>query len=50
VYSKNVLEAQDARIAQKRFLNQAARRQLAVITAWYQLLQSQAVNVRHLIQ
>ena len=29
VYSKNVLEAQDARIAQKRFLNQAARRQLA---------------------
>jgi hypothetical protein len=29
VHSKNVLEAQDARIAQKRFLNQAARRQLA---------------------
>ncbi len=29
VYSKNVLEAQDARIAQKRLLNQAARRQLA---------------------
>jgi len=29
VYSKNILEAQDARIAQKRFLNQAARRQLA---------------------
>jgi hypothetical protein len=29
VHFKNVLEAQDARIAQKRFLNQAARRQLA---------------------
>lgn len=29
LYFKNVLEAQDARIAQKRFLNQAARRQLA---------------------
>ncbi len=29
VYSKNVVEAQDARIAQKRLLNQAARRQLA---------------------
>lgn len=28
VYSKNILEAQDARIAQKRFLGQAARRQL----------------------
>ncbi len=29
VYSKNVLEAQDARITQKRYLNLAARRQLA---------------------
>jgi len=29
LYSKNILEAQDARITQKRFLNQAARRQLA---------------------
>lgn len=29
VYVKNALEAQDARIAQKRLLNQAARRQLA---------------------
>ncbi len=28
IYAKNVTEAQDARIAQKRFLNQAARRQL----------------------
>lgn len=28
VYAKNVTEAQDARILQKRFLNQAARRQL----------------------
>ncbi len=28
VYAKNVLEAQDARIAQKRYLNQAAKRQL----------------------
>lgn len=29
IYFKNALEAQDARIAQKRFLNQAAKRQLA---------------------
>jgi hypothetical protein len=29
LYFKNVVEAQDARIAQKRLLNQAARRQLA---------------------
>jgi hypothetical protein len=29
IHSKNVTEAQDARIAQKRFLTQAARRQLA---------------------
>ncbi len=28
IYAKNVTEAQDARILQKRFLNQAARRQL----------------------
>lgn len=28
IYAKNVTEAQDARIAQKRFLNMAARRQL----------------------
>lgn len=29
VHAKNVMEAQDARIAQKRFLSQAARRQLS---------------------